>query len=170
IGLAERVAAFEAAHDDYSAILLKALADRLAEAFAERLHERVRRELWGYAPDEHLDNAAIIREQYQGIRPAPGYPACPDHTEKATIFRLLGATERAGITLTESYAMVPASAVSGVYFWRPEARYFGVGKLGRDQVESYAARKGIPVEEAERWLAPNLAYDRPLARTPALAR
>jgi 5-methyltetrahydrofolate--homocysteine methyltransferase len=170
IGLAERVAAFEATHDDYSAILLKALADRLAEAFAERLHERVRRELWGYAPDEHLDNAAIIREQYQGIRPAPGYPACPDHTEKATIFRLLGATERAGITLTESYAMLPASAVSGVYFWRPEARYFGVGKIERDQVESYAARKGIPVEEAERWLAPNLAYDRPLARTPVLAR
>ncbi|HVZ49967.1 MAG TPA: methionine synthase [Gemmatimonadaceae bacterium] len=164
VGLPERVAAFEAAHDDYSAILLKALADRLAEAFAERLHERVRRELWGYAPDERLDNAAIIREQYQGIRPAPGYPACPDHTEKGTIFRLLDATARVGIVLTESYAMLPASAVSGAYFWRPEARYFGVGKVERDQVEAYAARKSMSVDEAERWLAPNLAYERALAR------
>jgi 5-methyltetrahydrofolate--homocysteine methyltransferase len=163
IGLPERVDAFEAAHDDYSAILLKALADRLAEAFAERMHERVRRELWAYAPNEHLDNAAIIKEEYQGIRPAPGYPACPDHTEKGTLFRLLDATARTGITLTESYAMLPASAVSGLYFWRPEARYFGVGKIERDQVESYAGRKGMPVELAERWLAPNLAYDRPLA-------
>jgi 5-methyltetrahydrofolate--homocysteine methyltransferase len=164
IGLPERAEAFEAAHDDYSAILLKALADRLAEGFAEHMHERVRRELWGYAPDEHLDNAAIIKEKYQGIRPAPGYPACPDHTEKGTLFRLLEATERAGITLTESFAMFPASAVSGLYFWRPEARYFGVGKIERDQVESYARRKGMPVEVAERWLAPNLAYDRTLAQ------
>ncbi len=164
IGLPERADAFEAANDDYSAILLKSLADRLAEAFAERLHERVRRELWAYAPDEHLDNAAIIREQYQGIRPAPGYPACPDHTEKATIFRLLDATARAGISLTESFAMLPTSAVSGSYFWRPESRYFGVGKVERDQVESYAARKGISVTEAERWLSPNLGYDRALAR------
>jgi 5-methyltetrahydrofolate--homocysteine methyltransferase len=170
IGLAERAAAFEAAHDDYSAILLKALADRLAEAFAERLHERVRREFWGYAPDEQLDNADIIRERYQGIRPAPGYPACPDHTEKGTIFRLLDATRRAGIELTESFAMLPASAVSGAYYWRPEARYFGVGKIGRDQVASYAGRKGIPVEEAERWLAPNLSYDRTLARSAASGR
>ena len=164
IGLAERVTEFESVHDDYSSIMLKALADRLAEAFAEHMHERVRRELWGYAPNEHLDNVAIIKEQYQGIRPAPGYPACPDHTEKATIFRLLEATERAGITLTESFAMLPASAVSGTYFWRSEAQYFGVGKIERDQVEDYARRKSIPVEAAERWLAPNLAYDRVLAR------
>jgi 5-methyltetrahydrofolate--homocysteine methyltransferase len=170
IGMQERVEAFEAAHDDYSSILLKALADRLAEALAERMHERVRRELWGYAPNEHLDNAALIREQYQGIRPAPGYPACPDHTEKGTLFRLLEATERAGITLTESFAMLPASAVSGFYFWRPESQYFGVGKIERDQVESYARRKGITVEVAERWLAPNLAYDRPLARTGDIGR
>src|SRR5204863_5954238 len=133
IGLQERVDAFEAAHDDYSSIMLKALADRLAEALAEHMHERVRRDLWGYAPDEHLDNAAIIKEQYQGIRPAPGYPACPDHTEKGTLFALLEATERAGITLTESYAMLPTAAVSGYYFWRPEAQYFGVGKIERDQ-------------------------------------
>ena len=170
IGLQERVTKFESLHDDYSSIMLKALADRLAEAFAEHMHERVRRELWAYAPNEHLDNAAIIKEQYQGIRPAPGYPACPDHTEKATIFRLLEATERAGISLTESFAMLPASAVSGTYFWRPEAQYFGVGKIERDQVEDYAARKQISVEEAERWLSPNLAYDRVLARGGALSR
>ncbi|MCX5754660.1 MAG: methionine synthase [Gemmatimonadetes bacterium] len=170
IGLPERVAGFEAVHDDYSSIMLKALADRLAEAFAEHMHERVRRELWAYAPDEHLSNAAIIKEQYQGIRPAPGYPACPDHTEKATIFRLLEATERAGMTLTESFAMLPASAVSGTYFWRQEAQYFGVGKIERDQVEDYASRKGMTVEVAERWLAPTLAYDRALARGAALAR
>ena len=170
IGLPERVTEFESVHDDYSSIMLKALADRLAEAFTEHMHERVRRELWAYAPNEHLDNVAIIKEQYQGIRPAPGYPACPDHTEKATIFRLLEATERAGITLTESFAMLPASAVSGTYFWRPEAQYFGVGKIERDQVEDYAKRKGIPVEEAERWLAPNLAYDRVLARGVFLAQ
>jgi 5-methyltetrahydrofolate--homocysteine methyltransferase len=156
----ERVAAFEAAHDDYSAILLKALADRLAEAFAERLHELVRRELWGYAPDEQLDNADLIREKYQGIRPAPGYPACPDHTEKGTIFSLLEAESRAGIQLTESYAMLPTASVSGYYFWRPEAQYFGVGKIGRDQVEDYAKRKGVSIAEVERWLAPNLGYDK----------
>jgi 5-methyltetrahydrofolate--homocysteine methyltransferase len=155
-GLAEHKARFEAAHDDYSAILLTALADRLAEAFAERLHERVRRELWGYVADEALDNEALIAESYQGIRPAPGYPASPDHTEKATIFRLLQAPERAGIELTETMAMLPAAAVSGLYFWRPEARYFGVGKIDRDQLEDYAARKGWTVAEAERWLAPNL--------------
>ena len=160
IGVDEKVAEFAAVHDDYSAIMVKALADRLAEALAERLHERVRREFWGYAPDEHLDNTAIIREQYQGIRPAPGYPACPDHTEKRTLFDLLGATERAGIELTESFAMFPTAAVSGYFFWNPEARYFGVGKIERDQVEDYARRKGMGVAEVERWLAPILAYDR----------
>jgi len=160
IGLDQRVAKFEAAHDDYNAILIKALADRLAEAFAERLHERVRRELWGYAPNEHLDNAEIIREQYQGIRPAPGYPACPDHTEKGTLFSLLDATARTGIQLTESFAMTPTAAVSGYYFWRPEAQYFGVGKIERDQVEEYAVRKNMDLKIVERWLAPILNYDR----------
>jgi 5-methyltetrahydrofolate--homocysteine methyltransferase len=164
IGLDERVAAFEAVHDDYSSIMLKALADRLAEAFAERLHERVRRELWGYAPNEHLDNAAIIKEQYQGIRPAPGYPACPDHTEKRTLFDLLDAERNAGVHLTESFAMLPTSAVSGFYFWHPQAQYFGVGKIEKDQVEQYAARKGMDVATAERWLAPILNYDRVPAR------
>jgi 5-methyltetrahydrofolate--homocysteine methyltransferase len=158
IGLDAKVAEFEAAHDDYNAILVKALADRLAEAFAERLHERVRREFWGYAPNEALDNTAIIREQYQGIRPAPGYPACPDHTEKRVLFDLLGATERAGITLTESFAMIPTAAVSGYYFWRKSAQYFGVGKIEKDQVEDYARRKGMTLAETERWLAPVLAY------------
>ena len=160
IGVDKKVAEFEAVHDDYSSIMVKALADRLAEALAERLHERVRREFWGYAPDEHLDNTAIIREQYQGIRPAPGYPACPDHTEKRTLFDLLGATERAGIELTESFAMFPTAAVSGYFFWNPAARYFGVGKIERDQVEDYARRKGMDRKEVERWLAPILAYDR----------
>jgi 5-methyltetrahydrofolate--homocysteine methyltransferase len=160
IGLQERVAEFEAGHDDYSAIMIKALADRLAEAFAERLHERVRHELWGYAAGEHLDNRSLIREDYQGIRPAPGYPACPDHTEKATVFGLLNVTERAGIGLTESFAMIPTAAVSGYYFWRPEARYFGVGKIERDQVEDYARRKGQDIATTERWLAPILNYDR----------
>ncbi len=159
IGLDRLVAGFEAQHDDYNSILAKALADRLAEAFAERLHERVRQEFWGYAPDEKLDNGALIKELYQGIRPAPGYPACPDHTEKATLFALLDATARTGISLTESFAMLPTAAVSGYYFWHPEARYFGLGKIGRDQVEDYARRKGMPVPVAERWLAPNLGYD-----------
>ncbi|HET8622657.1 MAG TPA: vitamin B12 dependent-methionine synthase activation domain-containing protein, partial [Gemmatimonadales bacterium] len=154
------VAKYEAAHDDYSAILAKALADRLAEALAERLHERVRTELWGYARGESLDNESLIREAYQGIRPAPGYPACPDHTEKRTLFELLEAEQRTGITLTESFAMLPTAAVSGWYFWRPESRYFGVGKISRDQVEDYARRKGMDVAMAERWLAPNLAYER----------
>jgi 5-methyltetrahydrofolate--homocysteine methyltransferase len=153
------VAEFEAAHDDYSAILAKALTDRLAEALAEGLHERVRRELWGYAPDEALTNAELIAERYQGIRPAPGYPACPDHTEKRTLFDLLEAEQRAGITLTESYAMLPGASVSGYYLWNPASHYFGVGRIGRDQLEDYARRKGIPVEEAERWLGPNLADD-----------
>ena len=155
-GLAEAKARFEAAHDDYSAILLTALADRLAEAFAEHMHERVRREWWGYAADEALDNAALIAEAYQGIRPAPGYPALPDHTEKATLFALLEAGPGAGMELTESMAMLPAASVSGLYLWHPEARYFGVGKIDRDQLEDYADRKGWTIEEAERWLAPNL--------------
>ncbi|MGH7702844.1 MAG: vitamin B12 dependent-methionine synthase activation domain-containing protein, partial [Gemmatimonadales bacterium] len=159
-GLDVLVAAYEAAQDDYSAILAKALADRLAEAFAERLHERVRRELWGYAGNEQLDIQGLIAERYQGIRPAPGYPACPDHTEKGTLFRLLEAEQRAGIRLTESYAMLPAAAVSGYYFWHPQAQYFGVGKIERDQVEDYARRKGWDLTATERWLAPNLNYER----------
>lgn len=158
LGLEEARARFLAAHDDYSSIMLTALADRLAEAFAERLHELVRRELWGYAPDETLDNEALIAEGYQGIRPAPGYPACPDHTEKHTLFELLDAQERAGIRLTESMAMLPGASVSGFYFWHPQARYFGLGRIGRDQLEDYARRKGWTLAEAERWLAPNLVW------------
>jgi 5-methyltetrahydrofolate--homocysteine methyltransferase len=158
-GIDEHVARFEAAHDDYSAILLKALADRLAEAFAERLHERVRTELWAYAPEERLDSAALIAEGYRGIRPAPGYPACPDHTEKAALWQLLDVDRSAGITLTESFAMLPTAAVSGWYFAHPQARYLSVGKIGRDQVEDYALRKGWSVAEAERWLSPNLGYE-----------
>jgi len=158
-GLEALVARFERDHDDYRAILAKTLADRLAEAFAERLHERVRREFWGYAADEDLDNEALIREQYQGIRPAPGYPACPDHTEKRTLFALLDAPRAAGMRLTENDAMQPAASVSGYYFWRPESRYFGVTRIGRDQVADYARRKGASVAEVERWLAPILAYD-----------
>ena len=150
---------FEENHNDYCAILAKALADRLAEAFAERMHERVRREFWGYAPDETLDNEALIAEAYRGIRPAPGYPACPDHTEKATLFRLLEAEANAGISLTGSFAMQPAASVSGYYFSHPEARYFGVGRIDRDQVQDYARRKGMEVATAERWLASLLAYD-----------
>jgi 5-methyltetrahydrofolate--homocysteine methyltransferase len=140
--------------------MVKALADRLAEALAERLHERVRKEFWGFARNESLDNGSLIREEYQGIRPAPGYPACPDHTEKRTLFDLLQAETNAGIRLTESFAMLPAASVSGYYFWRPEARYFGLGRIGRDQVEDYAKRKGWTVQEVERWLAPNLGYER----------
>ena len=132
------------------------LADRLAESLAEHLHRQVRRELWGYAPDEELDNAALIRERYRGIRPAPGYPACPDHTEKATLFDLLEAPARCGVTLSESFAMAPAASVSGWYFAHPDARYFNVGKIGRDQLEDLAARKGMAVDELARWLAPNL--------------
>jgi 5-methyltetrahydrofolate--homocysteine methyltransferase len=153
---------FERAHDDYSAIMAKALADRLAEAFAERMHERVRREFWGYASDEVLDNRALIREAYRGIRPAPGYPACPDHTEKRLLFDLLNAEESTGIHLTESFAMLPAASVSGLYIAHPDSRYFGVSKIERDQVEDYARRKGMSLKEAERWLAPILGYD-PLA-------
>jgi 5-methyltetrahydrofolate--homocysteine methyltransferase len=159
-GIDGLVAGFEADHDDYSAILTKALADRLAEAFAELLHQKVRREFWGYARDEALDPTDLIKERYQGIRPAPGYPACPDHTEKRTIFQLLGVEENAGITLTESYAMLPTASVSGYYFWRPEAQYFGLGKIERDQIEDYARRKRMDVDTVERWLSPNLNYDR----------
>ncbi len=155
-GVAEMAASYEAGHDDYHSILVKALADRLAEAFAERLHELVRRELWGYAPDEALSNVDLVAERYQGIRPAPGYPALPDHTEKETLFALLEAPELAGITLTESMAMRPAASVSGIYLWRPEAAYFGIGRIGPDQLEDYARRKGRPLAEMARWLAPNL--------------
>ena len=150
---------FERANDDYSKIMVKALADRLAEAFAEALHEKVRRELWSYAPNEKLTNEQLIAEDYAGIRPAPGYPAQPDHTEKRVLFRLLGAEKATGIKLTESCAMWPAAAVSGLYFSHPESRYFGVGKIGRDQVQNYALRKGWTIEEAERWLGPILNYD-----------
>lgn len=159
IGLDAKVAEFEAQHDDYNAILLKVLADRLAEAFAERMHEKVRTEYWGYASNESLSNEELIKEKYTGIRPAPGYPACPDHTEKATLFKLLDAEKETGVTLTEHYAMFPTAAVSGWYFSHPDSRYFAIGKLNRDQIEDYAQRKGMSVAEAERWLSPNLAYD-----------
>jgi 5-methyltetrahydrofolate--homocysteine methyltransferase len=149
---------FKNANDDYSSILCKALADRLAEAFAERMHQRVRKEFWGYAPDEALTSDQLILEQYAGIRPAPGYPAQPDHTEKATLFALLDAEKTAGVKLTESFAMWPGSSVSGLYFSNAESFYFGVGKIERDQVEDYAARKGMTVAEMERWLAPVLNY------------
>ncbi len=159
IGIDERVAEFERAHDDYRAILLKALADRLAEALAERLHEQVRKKFWGYAADETLSNEELVAESYRGIRPAPGYPACPDHTEKGLLWRLLNVDRNAGIHLTESFAMTPTAAVSGWYFSHPEARYFGVGRLDRDQVADYAQRKGWTRAEAEKWLAPNLGYE-----------
>ncbi|MDI5892001.1 methionine synthase [Halomonas rhizosphaerae] len=150
---------YKAAGDDYNAILVQSLTDRLAEAFAERLHERVRKEFWGYVPNETLDNDALIAEKYQGIRPAPGYPACPDHTEKATLFRLLQATDNAGLDLTENFAMWPAAAVAGWYFSHPRSKYFSTGKITRDQVEALAERKGMAIEELERWLAPVLSYD-----------
>ena len=155
-GVDERVKAFEAAHDDYNAIMLKSLADRLAEAFAEHLHKRVRTEFWGYAPDEALDNDALIKERYRGIRPAPGYPACPDHTEKDTLFSLLSAEQACGVSLTESMAMYPTASVSGWYFSHPDAKYFSVGKIGEDQVASLAQRKRMSIETLSRWLAPNL--------------
>jgi 5-methyltetrahydrofolate--homocysteine methyltransferase len=168
IGEDEVAERFKRANDDYSAIMIKALADRLAEAFAEHLHQRVRREFWGYAADEALSNVELIGEKYRGIRPAPGYPAQPDHSEKATLFALLEGEERVGVKLTESFAMWPGASVCGLYFSHPESHYFGVGKIERDQVEDYAARKGWTVAEAEKWLAPVLNYD-PLiaARTAA---
>jgi 5-methyltetrahydrofolate--homocysteine methyltransferase len=159
IGIDAHVARFEADHDDYNAILLKALADRLAEALAERLHQRVRKEFWGYAADETLDNNALIAEKYRGIRPAPGYPACPEHSEKSTLFRLLDAGAHAGMSLTENFAMLPTAAVSGYYFSHPGSQYFVVGRVSKEQVEDYARRKGATVAQVERWLASNLDYD-----------
>jgi 5-methyltetrahydrofolate--homocysteine methyltransferase len=158
IGLGELCERFKAAHDDYNAIMAEALADRLAEAFAEYLHKRAREE-WGYGRDERLSNDQLIREEYRGIRPAAGYPACPDHTEKGTLWQLLDVERAAGITLTESFAMWPGSSVSGLYFAHPASRYFSVGKIGRDQVVDYHTRKGMTVAEVERWLGPNLGYD-----------
>jgi 5-methyltetrahydrofolate--homocysteine methyltransferase len=155
IGVEERAAQFVAKHDDYAAIMLKAIGDRLAEAFAEMMHERVRKDLWGYAADESLPNEALIKESYRGIRPAPGYPACPEHSVKRAMFEAL-ATNEIGMALTESYAMSPASSVSGFYFSHPQAKYFNVGRIGRDQLEDLAQRKRESVEELERWLAPNL--------------
>jgi len=159
IGIDAHVARFEADHDDYNAILLKALADRLAEALAERLHQRVRREFWGYAADEALDNEALIAEKYVGIRPAPGYPACPEHSEKDTLFRLLDAGSHAGMSLTESFAMLPTAAVSGYYFSHPQSQYFVVGRVSKEQAADYAKRKGVELAQVERWLASNLDYD-----------
>lgn len=158
IGCDELVAEYEKNFDDYNSIMVKALADRLAEAFAEKLHELVRKDYWGYAKDEHFSNEDLIKEQYVGIRPAPGYPACPEHTEKGTLFALLEAEEKIGLRITESYAMYPTAAVSGFYFSHPESRYFGLGKITKEQIEDYAIRKNLDVEEVERWLAPNLAY------------
>ena len=155
-GAEELAASYEAEGDVYRSILVRAVADRLAEAFAERLHERVRREIWGYAPQEKLSNTQLIREEYAGIRPAPGYPACPDHSTKRALFRLLGA-ERIGVTLTESCAMVPAASVSGLYIGHPDSFYFGVGRIGADQLEDYAGRAGMPLAEVRRWLGQNLA-------------
>jgi 5-methyltetrahydrofolate--homocysteine methyltransferase len=158
LGIEKKIEEFEKNHDDYRSILLKALADRLAEAFAERMHERVRREFWGYEVGDDKSNDDLIKESYQGVRPAPGYPACPDHTEKAALFELLSAGENASVELTESFAMMPASSVSGFYFSYPDSRYFGIGRIGRDQAEDYAERKGMTLEVAEKWLAPNLGY------------
>jgi 5-methyltetrahydrofolate--homocysteine methyltransferase len=155
-GIEEHIKKFEKQHDDYNKIMLQALADRLAEAFAETLHAKVRKEYWGYVKDEQLTNDDLIKEQYVGIRPAPGYPACPDHTEKYKLFDLLNVTDNIGIELTESLAMYPAASVCGWYFSHPQSQYFGVGKIGKDQLESYAMRKGMSLEETERWLRPNL--------------
>jgi 5-methyltetrahydrofolate--homocysteine methyltransferase len=158
LGITEKIMEFKAALDDYSAILLESLADRLAESFAERLHERVRTEFWAYQPDEDLDNESLIKEKYSGIRPAPGYPACPEHTEKQTIWELLDVKANTGIELTEGMAMWPGASVSGLYFSHPQSQYFVVGQIGRDQVEDYAKRKGWTMAEAEKWLSPNLGY------------
>ncbi len=157
-GIDEHVARFEKAHDDYSAIMLKALADRLAEALAEYLHQHVRKDLWGYAKNEKLTNDELIKESYDGIRPAPGYPAQPDHLEKLTIWKLLDVEKNTGKTLTESLAMVPTAAVSGLYFAHPQSHYFGIGKITKEQVQDYAKRKGDSFEKIERWLGPVLGY------------
>jgi 5-methyltetrahydrofolate--homocysteine methyltransferase len=159
MGIEKKIKEFEEKLDDYSSILLKALADRLAEAFAERMHERVRKEIWGYASEETLNSEELVYEKYQGIRPAPGYAACPDHTEKSLLWDLLQVKENTGIILTESNAMYPASSVSGFYFSHPKSRYFGVGKIEKDQVESLAERKNLSVEAMERWLQSNLSYE-----------
>jgi 5-methyltetrahydrofolate--homocysteine methyltransferase len=159
IGADEVSKRFREENDDYNAIMVQALADRLSEAFAEHMHERVRKEFWGYAANEKLGSEGLIKEEYRGIRPAPGYPACPEHTEKGTLWDLVDAEENSGISITENFAMSPPSAVSGFYFSHPESRYFGVSEIGRDQVSDYASRKGMTQEEAEKWLAPNLAYD-----------
>jgi len=155
LGIEKYEKRFEDAHDDYSSIMLKALADRLAEAFAEYLHERVRKDLWGYAADEVLSNEQLIKEEYRGIRPAPGYPACPEHTVKADVFRVLNANE-IGMELTESFAMFPGAAVSGFYFAHPDSKYFTVGKINEDQLADMVARRGVAKDQLERWLAPNL--------------
>ena len=155
-GIEEHINVFEEQHDDYNKIMLQALADRLAEAFTELLHQKVRKEYWGYAKDENISMEDLIKEKYQGIRPAPGYPACPDHTEKYKLFQLLNATEEIGVELTENLAMYPASSVCGWYFAHPESKYFGVGKIERDQLEDYANRKGMTLDEATRWLRPAL--------------
>lgn len=157
-GVEELCRTYEQNHDDYSSIMVKAIADRLAEAAAEWLHQRVRKTIWGYAPQESHSNEELIKEQYQGIRPAPGYPACPEHSEKQKIFQLLEVEKNCGVHLTEHFAMSPAASVCGLYFAHPEAKYFPVGKINRDQVEDYARKKGWTVEEAERWLSPNLGY------------
>jgi 5-methyltetrahydrofolate--homocysteine methyltransferase len=159
IGIEKLVEAYEKDHDDYHSIMIKAIADRLAEAFAEHMHERVRKEFWGYAAAEQLSNEDLIKEEYRGIRPAPGYPACPDHTEKRILFNLLQAEDAVQIHLTENFAMHPASSVSGFYFAHPESKYFGLGKINIDQVEEYAKRKGESIQYIEKWLSPNLGYE-----------
>ena len=159
IGAEEVAKAYQDAGDDYNSIMVKALADRLAEACAEWLHQQVRKQWWGYDPEEQLSNEELIKEQYKGIRPAPGYPACPDHTEKGTLFQLLDADGVSQVTLTEHYAMFPTAAVSGWYFAHPQAQYFAVGKIDKDQAERYSSRKGQDITVTERWLMPNLGYD-----------
>jgi 5-methyltetrahydrofolate--homocysteine methyltransferase len=158
-GIEKIIEAYEKDHDDYNSIMIKAIADRLAEAFAEKMHELVRKEYWGYAATENLSTEELVKESYQGIRPAPGYPACPDHTEKRLLFQLLDATAKAGIVLTETCAMYPTAAVSGFYFSHPESKYFGIGKIQKDQVEDYARRKNESIAFVEKWLSPNLGYD-----------
>mgnify|MGYP003352258704 FL=1 len=159
LGIEKLVKLFDNAHDDYNSIMIKALADRLAEAFAETMHEKVRKELWGYSAHETLSNEELIDEKYSGIRPAPGYPACPDHAEKRLLFDLLDAEKLTSIKLTENFAMYPASSVSGFYFSHPQSKYFGVGKINRDQVEDYSKRKNQSINETEKWLSPILGYD-----------